>query len=191
MCATICAGASAATVSPTGTASEVGSPAFVVSEDGQEVLDVKSHLIWRRCVEGMRWTGKTCWGLAAEVDHADAQEIVQRESSRSGLAWRLPFSPELMHLVDKNWRKPTVDPKVFPATPPLWHWTSSISVGTGNFNQYNYGNIVQGKTPGSINQVSFLHGWGVNFATGEARGNISRRTEMAVRLVRVAPAKAP
>ena len=35
---------------------------YRVSSDGTEVEDTVSHLVWRRCAEGLRWNGKACDG---------------------------------------------------------------------------------------------------------------------------------
>jgi len=174
------AGALAVAAPPTG-------PRFRVSDSGDEVVDVQAKLVWRRCVEGMSWTGATCEGVPELFDHSQAQAHATRVFRSSQLPWRLPHVPELKRLIDARYRYPAVDPELFPHTPPQWHWSASVSVGAGGaFNPYNYGNIAQGRTPSSVNQVAFLHGWAVDFANGESKGEILKRTPMVLRLVRVA-----
>jgi hypothetical protein len=167
-------------------------PRFVVSEDGQEVFDRKARLVWRRCVEGLKWTGKTCWGLPSELEHSQAQALAQDTAKATGQRWRLPHATELKLLLappadsaaGRKPRSPWIDELAFPGTPPEWHWSASVNVGGGNINPYNYGNIAQGRTGSNVNQVSFLHAWAVHFGTGEARGEVPKRHPMVVRLVR-------
>ena len=56
--------------------------------------------------------------------------------------------------------------------------------GGAGFNQYDYGNIVQGRNASGANSVSFMHGWAVHMGTGEAAGDVSKKTGLLVRLVR-------
>ena len=162
-------------------------PRLVLSADGKEVIDTRAKLAWRRCVEGMIWFGATCTGRAKTFTMAEAQAHVASENKATGQRWRLPHIPELKVLTDKATagRGALVDTALFPATPASWHWSASVSVGIGgNVNQYNYGNIMSGVTPSNANQLKALEGWGLNFATGEASGGISKRDALFVRLVR-------
>lgn len=166
----------------------VASPLMlVVSTDGKEVIDAKAKLAWRRCVEGMVWFGNTCTGRAKTFTMTEAQALVTAEGKSTGQRWRLPHIPELKRLLDKSHvgQGAMVDAVLLPATPMGWHWSASVSVGAGGaVNQYNYGNIMSGVTPGNVNQLKALEGWGLNFATGEASGGISKRDALYVRLVR-------
>lgn len=158
---------------------------FRVSTSGDEVTDVQAKLTWRRCVEGMQWDGTTCTGQAIALDHAQAQARAKAAFQATRLPWRLPHVPELKRLIDTHHHDPAVDVALFPNTPPRWHWSASSSIAGGAaFNPYNYGNIAQGKTSSNVNQLAFLHGWAVNFSTGESQGDIAKRTPMVVRLVR-------
>lgn len=162
-------------------------PRLVVSADGKEVIDARAKLAWRRCVEGMIWFGSTCTGRAKTFTMIEAQALVTAEGKATGQRWRLPHIPELKTLLDKSHtgRGAMVDAALLPATPASWHWSASVSVGAGGaVNQYNYGNIMSGVTPGNANQLKALEGWGFNFATGEASGGISKRDALYVRLVR-------
>lgn len=160
---------------------------LAVSADGKEVIDAKAKLAWRRCVEGMVWFGNTCTGRAKTFTMTEAQALVTAEGKATGQRWRLPHIPELKRLLDKSHvgKGAMVDTVLLPATPMGWHWSASVSVGAGGaVNQYNYGNIMSGVTPGNANQLKALEGWGLNFATGEASGGISKRDALYVRLVR-------
>lgn len=167
--------------------SELDEGRFVLSPDGYEIMDVRYKLIWRRCVEGMRWTGKTCWGIPLRLDHSEALERAKTEGRADQLSWRIPHAPELQRLIDKTHSAPAVDPTLLPSTPSQWHWSASVTLSVQSVNQYNYGSIAQGGLPGGHNQVAFLHGWAVNFANGEVRGHVLKKTPMVVRLVRPAP----
>lgn len=171
---------------PAGTGPKA-SDRFVVSDDGQEVTDPQSRVIWRRCVEGMKWSGKICFGNPMKLNFVQAQAHAQAEAKATQLAWRLPRTPELVRLVDKSRQNPTTDPVAFPNTPPTWLWSASITVGTAAINQYNYGNIAQGRAGGSASEVSVLQGWGVDFKTGQAAGSLPKKDPALVRLVRSMP----
>lgn len=162
-------------------------PRLMVSADGKEVIDAKAKLAWRRCVEGMIWFGSRCTGRARTFTMIEAQALVTAEGKATGKRWRLPHIPELKILLDKSHagQGAMVDAALLPATPASWHWSASVSVGAGGaVNQYNYGNIMSGVTPGNANQLKALEGWGFNFATGAAAGGISKRDALYVRLVR-------
>lgn len=162
-------------------------PRLTLSADGKEVIDARAKLAWRRCVEGMIWFGSTCTGRPKTFTMAEAQALVVSEGKATGQRWRLPHIPELKLLINKDQagRGASVDATLFPATPSGWHWSASVSVGVGgSVNQYNYGNIMSGVTPSNANQLKALEGWGMNFATGEASGGISKREALYVRLVR-------
>lgn len=178
--ATASAWAAAAHVAPTTT------PDLVLSEDDAYVIDLKTKLAWPRCVEGMAWNGKTCTGEPHLMTHAEAVAWVASRKKTDGVPWRLPRVPELQHLVSKKGALPGLDPQLFPRAPRDWHWTitSNVHGNTAPVNQYNYGNIAQGQTSGNANHMAFLHGWAVDLTTGEARGDLLKRTPFAVRLVR-------
>ena len=160
-------------------------PALVPADNGAQVLDPYTGLAWARCVEGMRWNGRTCTGQPARVGHAQALALAAARKDADGFAWRLPRVTELERLVHRSGPPPGLDPVLFPAAPAESHWamTASIDTNLSPVNQYNYANIQRGRTDENTTQLSFLHGWAVNPATGEARGDVLKRTELPVRLV--------
>lgn len=88
---------------------------------GAEVVDSKTGLTWRRCIEGMTWTDTTCTGTANTYMHEQA--LVQ---AKSQTGWRLPNRKELASIVDRSRRNPAIDSVVFPNTPPVdAFWSSS------------------------------------------------------------------
>jgi hypothetical protein len=128
---------------------------FTVRAGGQEALDRHSGLTWRRCAEGMQWTGWGCAGEPATFTQIEATEHAQQEAG----GWRLPTVGELQALVDEERRNPAIDPTAFPDTPPEWFWTASQA------------------------NSRVTHAWLVHF--GEGRANMALRlNHMPVRLVR-------
>jgi hypothetical protein len=131
---------------------------FVVSADGQEVLDNQTNLVWRRCVEGMTWDGTGCRGKAAKYQFGAAKRHGEELAASQGKPWRVPTAGELKSIVIKQKKKPMTDVQAFPGAPSSLHWA---------------------KRPGFDDN---LNGWMVDFGTGKSFGG-SGATE-AVRLVR-------
>ena len=164
-------------------AADVPSPANMgLSDDGAYVLDVRAQVAWRRCVEGMLWNGKTCDGMPLLLNHAEAMALA-RDAEKRDLHLRVPRATELQGLVHKVTSPPGLDPVLFPGSPRGWHWSATSSVSTARVNQYDYGNIVQGRNEQNANHIKMLHGWAVNMSTGEARADAAKRTRLPVRLV--------
>ncbi len=160
-------------------------PALSVSPDGTLVIDQRARLAWPRCVEGMRWTGSHCAGLARLLTYGEAQALARQRWKDSGVAWRLPRVNELRRLVNRSAQPPSVDQRLFPATPRDWHWTGTASVNTGSVNPYAYGNVMRGGAGES--SMTVQQSWAVDMASGQARGDVGRGTRLVVRLVRPAP----
>ena len=143
---------------------------YVISTDGNEVTDLKTGLIWRRCAEGMILSGTTCIATTSACAHAstvtpatftheEALKCAATISAASQVPWRLPNIKELVSIADKSLSNPAIDPLAFPATPVNYFWSSSPFVGY----------------PASA--------WDVNFSDGFVRSN-SRYSSDYVRLVR-------
>ena len=154
-----------------------------LSDDGAYVLDVRAQVAWPRCVEGMQWNGKTCVGMPLLLGHDEAMALARNLGRERGLQLRVPRVTELQGLVHKATRPPGLDPTLFPASPRGWHWSATSSVNTARVNQYDYGNIVQGRTEQSAIHLRVLEAWAVNMSTGEARTDVTKRTKLPVRLV--------
>jgi hypothetical protein len=175
----------AATVSSA--AAQADAPRFALSEDGHHVIDLKAKLAWPRCVEGMVWDGKTCTGKPQLFDHGQASTHALARWKAEGIRWRLPHTTELKRLVDAHLSPPGLDPVLFPAAPREWHWSGTANIrAAGQVNQYSYENIQQGRNNDNADRMAYLHGWAVNLVTGEARGDVSKRTALPLRLVRPA-----
>lgn len=158
-----------------------------LSADGAYVIDRKAGLAWPRCVEGMQWNGKTCTGKPLLLDRAEATTLAADRWKAEGVGWRLPRAAELQRLVDKALSPAGLNPILFPAAPGDWHWSSTANVNAPAVNQYNYGNIAQGRAGDGARQAAMLNGWAVNLSTGEARGDAARTSKLPVRLVRPQP----
>lgn len=158
-----------------------------LSHDGAYVLDRRAGLAWPRCVEGMQWNGKTCTGKPLLLDRSEANALASERWKAEGVGWRLPRVPELQRLVDRTLSPPGLHPVLFPAAPGQWHWSATSNVHARSANQYNYGNIAQGRAGGGGHQTAMLNGWAVNLSTGEARGDAARTSKLPVRLVRPQP----
>jgi hypothetical protein len=98
---------------------------YVISENGQEVIDSQTGLVWRRCAEGMAWIGSGCTGSSNTYTHEQALQRAASEASSSGFAWRLPNVKELASIIDRTQFKPAIDASVFPGAPADWFWSSS------------------------------------------------------------------
>jgi hypothetical protein len=154
-----------------------------VSADGTEVLDPAAHLAWQRCVEGTQWNGKTCAGTPGLLSHAQALAAAAERRRVTGQAWRVPRVQDFERLARARLQAP-VEVHLFPSAAPGWYWTSTARVDTRSVNPYDYANIRRGITDQNVNRVEFMHGWAVNDLTGETSGQFTKKTRLAVRLVR-------
>ena len=104
---------------------------YTLSTDGQEVIDIQTNLIWRRCPEGMVASGGACTGNAITFTHEQALQRATAQAGSTGAAWRLPNIKELSSIADKNNSNPAIDPTAFPTTPSNDFWSASPGVGVG------------------------------------------------------------
>lgn len=65
---------------------------FAVLEPGDEVLDRKNNLLWKRCSLGETWNGAICDGVAQDVS-------LQEAKKQAPDGWRVPTIRELATLV--------------------------------------------------------------------------------------------
>lgn len=98
---------------------------FIISEDGTEVTDNKTGLIWRRCPEGMTASIDGCTGIPGVYNLETALALAKSEAKATRKAWRLPKIEELSSIVDMSRRDPSIDTAVFPGTPGSPFFTSS------------------------------------------------------------------
>lgn len=164
------------------TPSQTPEPEWTLSADGSQLLQRSTRLLWQRCVEGMRWTGRDCVGEPLWLDHGQAQARARQRAQAEGVSWRMPHLKELRQLAKLGATKG--QPKLLSASTQGWVWSGTVPIEIRSVNAYNYSNIMQGVTGQNVNQMKFLHGWVVNTATAESRDDVLRRTPMLVHLVR-------
>lgn len=161
---------------------------LTISADGEAIIDAQAGVAWSRCVEGMRWTGKTCEGEAVLATHKEALSLAADRRKADGDDWRLPRVTALRQLASDMQALRDGGRSSFPRAPEGWYWAGSANVDSTApvVNQYNYGNLSQGRSSENANRMAFLHGWAVDMATGEARGDfLKRTTRLPVRLMRL------
>ena len=133
---------------------------YVISTDGSEATDQKTGLIWRRCAEGMVFSGGTCTGSASVFTHPAALQHAVAQAGNTGIAWRLPNVKELSSIADKSLFSPSIDPAAFPGTPVRLYWSASPVVGDSS------------------------SAWLVDFSVGLVHSGYLRSVANCVRLVR-------
>lgn len=97
---------------------------YTISQDGTEVTDTKTGLIWQRCALGMSWNGSTCEGAATNHTWENALAQAATVASSTGVTWRLPNIKELKSLVETACVDQAINESLFPATPTTL-WSSS------------------------------------------------------------------
>lgn len=107
----------------------VSAQPYIISTDGNEVTDQKTGLIWRRCAEGMVFSGGTCTGIASTFTFEAALQHAVAQTGSTGIAWRLPNVKELSSIVDRSLISTQIDSTAFPATPLSWFWSASPNAG--------------------------------------------------------------
>ena len=135
-----------------------GPKRFIVK--GDEVLDSKTGLTWKRCSLGTTAErGNRCAGEKAFVNLDQAVLLAKAE----GNGWRVPSGPELESLIDVSCGSPVVDVSIFPDIVP-------DDEGAANYWTIN--------EVGAANLVYYF-----DFMTGRPDGH-SRGFQLAVRLVK-------
>lgn len=100
---------------------------FIISPDGQEVIDSRTGLIWQRCPIGMNWNAgiATCDGTPNYFMWYEALHAAINTARSEGLAWRIPNVKELSSIVDRTAINPAINAAIFPATPNHHFWSST------------------------------------------------------------------
>ena len=97
---------------------------FTPLEGGAVVRHERTGLEWRRCPEGMDWTGSGCSGTALTRTW---QGALQYADDVDG--WRLPDINELRSIVERCRRSPSINQQVFPDTDSASFWSASPYAG--------------------------------------------------------------
>lgn len=95
--------------------------------NGIEILDSKTKLIWKRCAEGRAWNGTTCIG---EADAYTPEAALVQASMQTG--WRLPNRKELVSIIDFSNSAPFTNNEVFHSERDTPYLTST-SVDSGSY----------------------------------------------------------
>lgn len=98
---------------------------FQIIDDGREVLDTRTQLIWRRCPEGMTWQADQCQGEITYWMWYEALPLAAQAAKTTGKLWRVPNVKELYSIVDLAKPEMAIDLQVFPSTPNSQFWTST------------------------------------------------------------------
>jgi hypothetical protein len=130
------------------------SSGYTLMESGAVVRHEVTGLEWRRCPEGMIWSGSSCVGSATAMTW---QEALQHADGVSG--WRLPNVKELGSIVERCRVRPAINQQAFPNTPWGAFLSASPSAGASD------------------------SAWGVNFDSGND-GLGRKSSVSIVRLVR-------
>ncbi|WP_250459510.1 DUF1566 domain-containing protein [Microbulbifer litoralis] len=98
--------------------------------DNGSVVDTRTHLMWRACLEGV--TGEACdEGKPLALTWAEALAYVPNANGDGGFAghsdWRLPNIRELGTLVELQCTGPAINLAVFNNAPAAGVWSSSPS----------------------------------------------------------------
>lgn len=133
---------------------------FKVDVDNETVLDTKTGLMWKLCVEGR--SGIDCNGVFTKMGWFGAYETALRSNHAGYDDWRLPDANELEDIVERSCSNPAINLAVFPGSPSSDVWTSSaFARPIGRLLRY----------------------WYVDFRLGTMKSD-SRSDNNAVRLVR-------
>jgi hypothetical protein len=110
---------------------------------GDAAMHWNSGLVWKRCVEGMTYSGGACtgaptantWNAWADADRLLPQAFAGQASWGISLpmdhrllhsgGWRMAYYQELLHLRESCGYGPSVNRSVFPDTPGSWVWSGS------------------------------------------------------------------
>jgi len=125
---------------------------FTIHNDGT-ATDNTTGLMWMRCSIGQKWDGKTCSGSAVSFSWTQALKTASEYEYAGYVDWRLPNKNELESIVEGRCFSPAVNPKVFPATPPDYFWSSSPYAAAlqGAWSvDFVYGNLNASVKSGSI-----------------------------------------
>lgn len=122
---------------------------------GNEVTDSVTGLTWKRCVEGMSWSGSGCTGAAREFTWEAA---LAHASTQSG--WRVPNFKELTSLVEDACYDMAINEVAFPGS-QVHAWSASPFAASADY------------------------AWSIHFYYGHDDGYwLNKNNTLSVRLVR-------
>jgi hypothetical protein len=100
---------------------------FSYTNNGSEVVDNFSGLVWQRCVVGMHWNGLKCTGSPSSINHQEALLYAQTQNG-----WRLPNIKELNSILEVKIITPAYDTDVFSSlnSAMIQFWSSTPYVAS-------------------------------------------------------------
>jgi Protein of unknown function (DUF1566) len=99
---------------------------FIANADGT-VTDTSTKLMWKKCPEGQTGTG--CGGGALlTLTWSEALAAAAASTFAGYTDWRAPDIKELQSIVERKCAYPAINLGIFPATPRISFWTSSINL---------------------------------------------------------------
>ncbi|HNC03670.1 MAG TPA: DUF1566 domain-containing protein [Agitococcus sp.] len=94
---------------------------YELLNNGTEVKDSQTGLIWQRCSLGQTWSGTSCTGTATTYNWTNALQT----AANMGNGWRVPNIKELDSLVEQACYNASINETYFPNTASNWYWSSS------------------------------------------------------------------
>lgn len=129
---------------------------YQIMNNGSEVKDLQTGLIWQRCSVGQKWIDGTCDGTATEYTWQQALQAAKD----AGLGLQVPNAKELYSLVNVACYNPAINELIFPNTPNTSYWSSSpfatdVAVWVVSFGSYFLGAKASGTLFSQPNDVNF------------------------------------
>jgi hypothetical protein len=70
--------------------------------NGQEILDIRTNLIWTRCPIGMKWVHGMCVEHVQRFLYSEAVSFAKQTQAATHAGWRLPTRDEFKSLVSAD-----------------------------------------------------------------------------------------
>lgn len=115
---------------------------YQILNNGAEVKDLQTSLIWQRCSVGQTWNGTICQGEANLYTWQEALTV----SKQSNNGFVIPNIKALSSLLNRACYNPAINEKIFPNTPNTSYWSSSPSVELGYIWNVAFGAAFLGQT---------------------------------------------
>jgi hypothetical protein len=137
-------------------------PDAVYTDNGDgTVLDTRTQLVWKRCAEGMTWSGSTCTGSSQTVKWTDALALATAATYAGKSDWRLPNVKELLTLVEECRTQPAINTVIFPNAPSAIAWSSTptyIVQNTAWYVDFSTGYSFYGQGRATLQNVILVRG---------------------------------
>ncbi len=117
--------------------------AYISDSTAGTVTDIRSGLMWKKCLEGQAWNGSACVGARGTFPWSSALTLGVRDHTGNYSDWRLPNIKELRSLVEECRIDPAINDALFPGATSAYLWTGSPHAGY-NFDSAWYVNFYDG-----------------------------------------------